>query len=187
MGGGMSDKTQMVLFSEDAEEALILDYEKKGGVHTAEQFLERKPAEGKLIQLWVLAGLSQREIARQLKVSRNIVSLITQKMMEQNLDAMKEVVGKKLRNLALIGTEELIRRVQHCPELMGTKDLAVMVGVSVQNSQLLSGQATQIHEWDKHEELKPSEEVYERMLSEAQKKGAVDAEFVDEDNGKECE
>jgi len=175
-----SDREQMALFNEDFEESTLVEYEKNGGVHTAEDFEKNRPGETKLIQLWVLAGLSQREIARQLKCSRNIVSLIAQKMMEMNLDVMKEAVGKKLRNLALIGTEELMRRVQHCPDLMGTKDLAVMVGVAVQNSQLLSGQATQIHQWDKRDELTPSEADYERMLLEEQKKGAVDVNVVEE-------
>lgn len=175
-----SDREQMALFNEDFEESALVEYEKKGGVHTAEDFEKNRPGETKLIQLWVLAGLSQREISRQLKCSRNIVSLIAQKMMEMNLDGMKEAVGKKLRNLALIGTEELMRRVQHCPELMGTKDLAVMVGVAVQNSQLLSGHATEIHQWDKREELTPSEADYERMLLEEQKKVAIDVSVVDE-------
>lgn len=175
----MGDKEQLVLFEEDVEESLLVDSEKRGGIHTAADFEKKKPLESELIQRWLLQGLSQREIARELHCSRNIVSRFAEKMMNMDLDEMKTLAGNKLRNLALVGTEELLRRVQHCPELMASKDLSVMVGVATQNSQLLTGHATQIHQWDRREELKPAEEDYERLLLEEKKKAAVEGDFTD--------
>ena len=84
-------------------------------------------------------SMSQRQISRLTGTSRNLVSAINRQAAE--IEPLKQRIASRARNLAVLCLERAEEMI-HGGDKVTLRDLAILAGVAVDKSQLLSGEAT---------------------------------------------
>ena len=85
-------------------------------------------------------SMSQRQISRLTGTSRNLVSAINRQAVE--IEPLKQQMAARARNLGQLCLERAEEIVQSGAKVT-LRDLAILAGVAIDKSQLLSGEATQ--------------------------------------------
>ncbi len=132
---------QLTLFPEGTVDAVLLENEYRQGVYSGKQLQASKPEMYRLIcELLADGSVSQRQISKLTGHSRNLVSAIART--SQDIEPLKKRIADRARNLAAICLERA-EEIVASGDKVTLRDLSIMMGIALDKSQLLSGEATQ--------------------------------------------
>ena len=135
---------QLSLLSVDVVNTMTEDSKRAGeykqGVYSGAQLKHSSPAMYQLIcELLADGSLSQRQISERTGHSRNLISAISRQAAD--IEPLKQRIASRARNLAVLCLERAEEMIQGGDKVT-LRDLAILAGVAVDKSQLLSGEAT---------------------------------------------
>ena len=141
-----TDRDTLPGFPDD--EAVLQASERARGVFTAELIESREPERYQHVAAMLAEGsLSQRDIARGLRMSRNSVAAIYKRELAAGrMEPARKQLSGGFALLAATAQERLLEAVQDDGEKISAKDLAIIAAVAVDKHQLLSGGPTEIVE-----------------------------------------
>lgn len=139
------NQDQLSLLSADQitelSESDKLAVEYRQGVYSGDQLRKSRPDMYALIcELLADGSMSQRQISNVTGHSRNLISAISRQ--SADIEPLKEKIAGRARNLAQICLERAEEIVTEGGKVT-LRDLAILAGVAIDKSQLLSGEATQ--------------------------------------------
>jgi hypothetical protein len=171
------------------QENEVRESERARGVHTAEGMRKNEPERFELIAGMIVEGsLSERQIARGSRCSRNIVAAIRRKIENGELGEMLERVTNLAKSIANLSGEAILERLASGEaQIMPMRDLIYVFGWSTDKARAGSGRPTQIVE---HQEV-PTHLEFLRALEAARAQGELppwgedeeDAEVVEKREG----
>jgi len=136
---------QLALFSEEEIEKLLVSREVAVRKHTGAGLRATDPAR----YMEVCAALADgsetyRQIAARLHVSRNLIRAVAEQA--ENVDPLKKRIARRARGLASLCIERLTEIVLDDSSKIPARDLAIVAGVAIDKSQVLTGEPTNITE-----------------------------------------
>ena len=136
---------QLALFSEEEIEKLLVSREVAVRKHTGAGLRATDPAR----YMEVCAALADgsetyRQIAARLHVSRNLIRAVAEQA--ENVDPLKKRIARRARGLASLCIERLTEIVLDDSSKIAARDLAIVAGVAIDKSQVLTGEPTNITE-----------------------------------------
>jgi len=113
--------------------------------HSGDYIRQRNPRLYESIKVLLEWGVPHSTIAERLKVGRNVVIAIAREAEPLSLEHHKRVLVEGLRRLSRGAAERLVEWVESGKEIPA-QALAVILGIAVEKTELLSGGATQRRE-----------------------------------------
>jgi transcriptional regulator with XRE-family HTH domain len=142
MSGELLPDGQLELLPDTISDRMLVESEYHQGIYSGKHLRRSDPAKYELVcGLLADGSLSQRQISRLTGCSRNLVSAISRNA--NDIEPHKQRLAARARNLAQLCLERSEEIIQSGCKL-SLRDLAIMAGVAIDKSQLLSGEATQI-------------------------------------------
>ena len=144
----MSTTPREVLPGFPPEETILVESERARGVFTAALLQAREPERYEQAAAMLAEGsLSQRDIARSLRMSRNSVAAVYKRELAAGRvePARKQLAGG-FALLAAKSQERLLEAIDDDEQRIPARDLAIIAAVAVDKHQLLSGSPTEIVE-----------------------------------------
>ena len=119
-----------------------IEQEYAQGIYSGVQLKNSDPVIYELVCILLADGsMSQRQIAARTGTSRNLVSGINRQ--SPDIEPLKKQMASRARNLGQLCLERAEEIVTDPTSKVGLRDLAILAGVAIDKSQLLSGEATQ--------------------------------------------
>ena len=110
--------------------------------HSGRYILERNPKLHAAVRLMITWGVPDETIAKECDVGSNTVAAIRNDTSELSLEDHKRVLIAGLRRLSMGATNRLVQEIESGREIPA-QALAVILGISVEKTELLTGGATQ--------------------------------------------
>ena len=110
--------------------------------HSGRYIRERNPKLHAAIRLMIAWGVPDETIAKECDVGSNTVAAIRNDTSELSLEDHKRVLIAGLRRLSMGATNRLVQEIESGREIPA-QALAIILGISVEKTELLTGGATQ--------------------------------------------
>ena len=123
----------------------VSQVEELAAKHSGDYIRKQNPRLYESIKVLLEWGVPHSTIAKRVKVGRNVVIAIARESEQPSLEHHKRVMIEGLRRLSRGATERLIEWVESGRDIPA-QALAVILGIAVEKTELLSGGATQRRE-----------------------------------------
>lgn len=169
---------QMTLLPEPVDDEVLMQSELSQGICSGVQLKGSDPDR----YYWVCAlladgSLSQRQISRLTRTSRNLVSAIN-RTQQLDIEPLKQQMASRARNIAQLASERIEELLRDPSSKLSLRDLGIVFGVATDKYLVQSDQATQRVE---HIDASSGADDFERQFAALQQADVEDMGFEAEE------